>query len=54
VDSIHRFEKLREIRFVFFTHKDVVRHDLVAKIIKAYEAAGGAGTQEKDEKLDEE
>jgi len=44
VDSIDRLKSLDEIRFVFFTRNDVVRHDLVAKIIEAYE----------DKSLDEE
>jgi phosphate starvation-inducible PhoH-like protein len=33
------------IRFVYFTEKDVVRHELVSEIIKAYE---GRGTQPRD------
>jgi phosphate starvation-inducible PhoH-like protein len=28
------------IRFVYFTEKDVVRHELVSAIIKAYEERG--------------
>lgn len=54
VDAVHRFENLhQEIRFAFFTHEDVVRHDLVAKIILAYETVAG-DAPEKGEKLDEE
>ncbi|MBI1893861.1 MAG: PhoH family protein, partial [Candidatus Rokubacteria bacterium] len=30
------------IRFVYFTEKDVVRHELVSEIIKAYEGYGQA------------
>jgi phosphate starvation-inducible PhoH-like protein len=30
-------EDIEEIRFVYFSEKDVVRHDLVQEIIKAYE-----------------
>ena len=33
-----------EIRFVYFSEKDVVRHDLVKKIIRAYDKADNAGS----------
>jgi phosphate starvation-inducible PhoH-like protein len=40
-------EGIEGIRFVYFTHKDVVRHKLVQQIIKAYEQHEGAhGKQE--------
>ena len=32
---------LADISFSYFTSKDVVRHSLVAKIIKAYESING-------------
>ena len=31
------------IQFIYFTEKDVVRHDLVKKIIRAYDKTGSAG-----------
>ena len=30
-------KKIKEIRFVYFTSKDVVRHNLVQKIVDAYD-----------------
>ncbi|MFL2948388.1 MAG: PhoH family protein, partial [Nitrospinales bacterium] len=30
-------KQVEEIQFVYFTEKDVVRHELVKKIIKAYD-----------------
>jgi phosphate starvation-inducible PhoH-like protein len=38
-------EGLDDIRFVYFSHKDVVRHKLVQQIIKAYENYEGADEQ---------
>jgi len=35
------------IRFVYFTEKDVVRHELVSEIIKAYDEWGRGGTRER-------
>ena len=35
------------IRFVYFTEKDVVRHELVSEIIKAYDEWGRAGGRER-------
>ena len=37
---------LDDIKFVYFTHKDVVRHKLVQQIIKAYENYEGADEQQ--------
>jgi phosphate starvation-inducible protein PhoH and related proteins len=37
VDAAVTLKNLKEIGFIYFTRRDVVRHDLVAKIIKAYE-----------------
>ncbi len=34
---------VKGIKFVYFTEKDVVRHPLVQKIIKAYEGGPGTG-----------
>jgi phosphate starvation-inducible PhoH-like protein len=40
-------EGIEGIRFVYFTHKDVVRHRLVQQIIRAYERSEGKhGDQE--------
>jgi len=38
-------ENVEGIRFMYFTHKDVVRHRLVQQIIKAYEKFEGANEQ---------
>jgi phosphate starvation-inducible PhoH-like protein len=38
-------EGLDDIRFVYFSHKDVVRHKLVQQIIKAYENYEGMDEQ---------
>jgi len=38
-------ESLDDIRFVYFSHKDVVRHKLVQQIIKAYEKYEGTDEQ---------
>ncbi|MFC1474716.1 PhoH family protein, partial [bacterium] len=36
-DAIGRLKDIPEISFIFFSKRDVVRHDLVARIIEAYE-----------------
>ncbi len=36
LDAIHVLKKVKEIGFVYFTEKDVLRHKLVKKIIIAY------------------
>ena len=36
-DALETLEGIEDIGFVHFTHRDVVRHSLVAKIIKAYD-----------------
>jgi phosphate starvation-inducible PhoH-like protein len=33
-------KRIEGIRFVYFTEKDVVRHELVAQIVRAYEERG--------------
>jgi phosphate starvation-inducible PhoH-like protein len=38
--AIPLLSPIQEIRFVFFTETDVVRHELVRKIVRAYEASG--------------
>ena len=36
-DAINNLKKINDISFVYFTEKDVVRHFLVQKIVKAYD-----------------
>jgi len=43
VDAERRLRSLPEIKFVRFSKLDVVRHELVAKIIRAYESENGEG-----------
>ncbi|HOY62605.1 MAG TPA: PhoH family protein, partial [bacterium] len=43
VDAERRLRSLPEIKFVRFSKLDVVRHELVAKIIRAYESENGQG-----------
>ncbi|OGU57772.1 MAG: phosphate starvation-inducible protein PhoH [Ignavibacteria bacterium GWF2_33_9] len=43
---------IKGIEFIYFTEKDVVRHKLVADIIKAYENAKSNAKSTKDEKHD--
>ena len=40
IKSKHVLEKINEIKIIEFDHKDVVRHPLVSKIIRAYQKAG--------------
>ena len=40
VEIQHILKGVKGIKFVYFTGKDVVRHPLVQKIIKAYENHG--------------
>src|SRR3990172_6209544 len=40
-------EGIEDIRFVYFTNRDVVRHKLVQQIIKAYEAHEAADAEQK-------
>jgi len=51
VEIQHILKGIRGIRFLYFTEKDVVRHPLVQKIIKAYERKslqeGGKGADRK-------
>ena len=37
IDAIDNLKKIKDISFVYLTEKDVVRHPLVQKIIKAYD-----------------
>ena len=36
-DAINNLKKINDISFVYLTEKDVVRHFLVQKIVKAYD-----------------
>ena len=36
-DAISNLKKIKDISFVYLTEKDVVRHPLVRKIVKAYD-----------------
>jgi phosphate starvation-inducible PhoH-like protein len=48
VESIDLLKDIQDIRFVFFSNRDVIRHRLVQEIIQAYEKAEGRkGPQEK-------
>lgn len=42
LQAIKILSSIREIRFIYFNEKDVVRHPLVQKIIKAYEKANSS------------
>jgi len=37
IDAVNSLKKIKDISFVHLDHKDVVRHHLVQKIIKAYD-----------------
>jgi phosphate starvation-inducible PhoH-like protein len=37
-DSIDTLKAIKEIAQIEFTHRDVVRHDLVTRIVTAYDA----------------
>jgi phosphate starvation-inducible PhoH-like protein len=42
LDAIHILDGMEGVRFVRFTDKDVVRHDLVSRIVRAYDRADRA------------
>lgn len=42
-DAIGRLKSIEEIKFIYFSKMDVVRHDLVSKIIEAYEGEDSGG-----------
>lgn len=37
VDAIHVLEDIEGIEFIYLTHRDIVRHELVMKIVEAYD-----------------
>ena len=37
IDAVNNLKKIKDISFVYLTEKDVVRHSLVKKIVKAYD-----------------
>jgi phosphate starvation-inducible protein PhoH and related proteins len=47
IEVQHILEGIEDIRFVYFTNKDVVRHKLVQQIIKAYEHYEAADDEER-------
>ena len=47
IEIQHILKGVEGIRFVYFTEKDVVRHELVSEIIKAYDEWGRAGGRER-------
>jgi len=51
VDAAETLKNLKEIKFIYFSRRDVVRHDLVAKIIKAYEDKDPKTNTEEDDDI---
>ena len=47
-DAIKRLRSYQEIGIVEFTAKDVVRHSLVAKIVRAYEGPAKGRREEEN------
>lgn len=47
IEAMEILQGIEGIRFIFFSHKDVVRHKLVQDIIMAYESASGSGERRK-------
>ena len=37
IEAMRILKDIKDIRFVHFTEKDIVRHPLVAKIVQAYD-----------------
>ena len=37
INAVGKLKKIKDISFVYLTEKDVVRHSLVQKIVKAYD-----------------
>jgi phosphate starvation-inducible PhoH-like protein len=48
VDALEILENIKGISIFRFTHKDVVRHPLVQKIIQAYEKRDASNTQRRE------
>jgi phosphate starvation-inducible PhoH-like protein len=46
-DAIETLNGVEGVRFVHFTDRDVVRHDLVARIVRAYDARDSREAQRK-------
>ncbi len=46
--AIRVLNNIKGIEFIFLNEKDVIRHELVSRIIKAYEDAGNKQTPEED------
>lgn len=47
VEAMEILRGIEDIQFIFFSHKDVVRHKLVQDIIMAYESASGSSERKK-------
>jgi phosphate starvation-inducible protein PhoH and related proteins len=47
VEASQILKDIEELGFVYFSEDDVVRHKIVAKIIKAYEKSGSSGRNDK-------
>ena len=50
LDAVRLLENVEGIGAAFFTDQDVVRHPLVARIVKAYEWRDGVEEQEREER----
>jgi len=46
-DAVETLSGVEGVRFVHFTDRDVVRHDLVARIVRAYDARDNRETPRK-------
>ena len=51
-DAVQVLEGVEEIKVIKFDHRDVVRHELVSRIIRAYEKADKEREQKKNESTD--
>ncbi|KIL97949.1 Phosphate starvation-inducible protein PhoH predicted ATPase [Paramagnetospirillum magnetotacticum MS-1] len=49
VDAVHILDGVEGVRFVRFSDKDVVRHDLVTRIVRAYDKADRESKEKKAE-----
>jgi phosphate starvation-inducible PhoH-like protein len=49
IEAVRLLAEVDGVSIVRFSEKDVVRHELVARIVRAYESAGRAAAQESEE-----
>jgi phosphate starvation-inducible PhoH-like protein len=47
-EALRLLSKVEGVAHVPFTHEDVIRHDLVARIVQAYDAAGRAAARKRE------